>query len=258
MTESHTEITPTFPENVSDTTTEKEVKDIEVITEVSEEVLATTPQYVTVQLNDTTEPTDPTPILTTDQVTETPINPEEQTHESHDDNEIITNEVYDQSEKDYNDEYKDEYDEEYDEEYYDSYDDYSSTTTTTTITTATTTTTITTTTTTTTTTTMTTTLEEEYDEYDDDYYDEDYDENEESEESSETNNESEADLIYRNYEILSDFYKKHFVDLRVLDTSCEPTMVPPPKIEHGYVKEYLTSENVLLPGQSYHEIIYAW
>ena len=89
-------------------------------------------------------------------------------------------------------------------------------------------------------------------------YDEDYDENEESEESSETNNESEADLIYRNYEILSDFYKKHFVDLRVLDTSCEPTMVPPPKIEHGYVKEYLTSENVLLPGQSYHEIIYAW
>ena len=35
--------------------------------------------------------------------------------------------------------------------------------------------------------------------------------------------ESETELIYRNYEILSDFYKKHFVDLRVLDTSCEPT-----------------------------------
>ena len=28
--------------------------------------------------------------------------------------------------------------------------------------------------------------------------------------------------MYRSYEILSDFYKKHFVDLRVLDTSCDP------------------------------------
>ena len=27
-------------------------------------------------------------------------------------------------------------------------------------------------------------------------------------------------------------------------------------LEHGYVKEYLTSENVLLPGQHYHEIMY--
>ena len=62
--------------------------------------------------------------------------------------------------------------------------------------------------------------------------------------------------MYRDYEILSDFYKKHFVDLRVLDTTCEPSRVPPPKIEHGYVQEYLTTENVLLPGQHYHEVVY--
>ena len=68
--------------------------------------------------------------------------------------------------------------------------------------------------------------------------------------------ESETELIYRNYEILSDFYKKHFVDLRVLDTSCEPTRVPPPKIERGFIQEYLTTENVLLPGQHYHEVVY--
>ena len=95
----------------------------------------------------------------------------------------------------------------------------------------------------------------EYDEEDDDYYDEDYDYEEEDEENV-NGEETEAELIYRNYEILSDFYKKHFVDLRVLDTSCEPSRVPPPKIERGFIQEYLTTENVLLPGQHYHEVIY--
>ena len=72
----------------------------------------------------------------------------------------------------------------------------------------------------------------------------------------ESEEDTEVDPMYRDYEILSDFYKKHFVDLRVLDTTCEPSRVPPPKIEHGYVQEYLTTENVLLPGQHYHEVVY--
>ena len=37
-------------------------------------------------------------------------------------------------------------------------------------------------------------------------------------------------FIFRRYEILSDFYKKHFVDLRVLDTTCDLEEVPPPKV----------------------------
>ena len=99
--------------------------------------------------------------------------------------------------------------------------------------------------------------DEDYD-YDDEDY-EDYDEDEdvdEEENTEETEEETEVDPMYRDYEILSDFYKKHFVDLRVLDSTCEPSRVPPPKIEHGYVKEYLTTENVLLPGQQYHEVVY--
>ena len=104
VTDSHTEITPISPENVIETTTAKEFRDIEVITEISEEVLTTTPQYDTVQILSETEPTQPTPIVTTDQVTETSIDPEEETHESHHDNEITMSEVYDQREKDYNDE----------------------------------------------------------------------------------------------------------------------------------------------------------
>lgn len=55
---------------------------------------------------------------------------------------------------------------------------------------------------------------------------------------------------------MSDFYKKHFVDLRVLDTTCDPAEVPAPKVHHGHVQEYLTSENILLPGQKYHEVVY--
>ena len=67
-----------------------------------------------------------------------------------------------------------------------------------------------------------------YEDEDDDY------EEEEEEESSDY----EEELLYRNYEILSDFYKKHFVDLRVLDTTCVPEETPPPTVENGYVKEY--------------------
>ena len=54
---------------------------------------------------------------------------------------------------------------------------------------------------------------------------------EEEENTEETEEETEVDPMYRDYEILSDFYKKHFVDLRVLDSSCEPSRVPPPKVE---------------------------
>ena len=101
--------------------------------------------------------------------------------------------------------------------------------------------------------------EEEYDRNSDstEYDNEDYDENDEAtEEEEESEMDPETELLYRSYEILSDFYKKHFVDLRVLDTTCEPTKVAPPEIIHGHIKEYLTTENILVPGQHYHEVIY--
>ncbi len=98
---------------------------------------------------------------------------------------------------------------------------------------------------------------DDYEEYDEDYTDEYEEEPEEEEEDQNTGStEDETELLYRNYEILSDFYKKHFVDLRVLDTTCDPERIVPPKIDHGFVKEYLTTENVLMPGDHYHEIIY--
>ncbi len=53
--------------------------------------------------------------------------------------------------------------------------------------------------------------EDSYDDYDD--------------EEEESDADQEEELLYRNYEILSDFYKKHFVDLRVLDTTCDPASV---------------------------------
>ena len=62
----------------------------------------------------------------------------------------------------------------------------------------------------------------EYDEEDEEDYDEYDEEEEEEEEEEEAEADYEEELMYRNYEILSDFYKKHFVDLRVLDTSCDP------------------------------------
>ena len=58
-----------------------------------------------------------------------------------------------------------------------------------------------------------------------DYYDED-EEEEYDEEEADAEADYEEELMYRSYEILSDFYKKHFVDLRVLDTSCDPVSGP--------------------------------
>ena len=78
--------------------------------------------------------------------------------------------------------------------------------------------------------------QEEYDDEEEEDYGEEGEEEEEEEEDSDEYDAEE--LLYRNYEILSDFYKKHFVDLRVLDTTCDPEEVPPPEVEHGAVKEY--------------------
>ena len=99
---------------------------------------------------------------------------------------------------------------------------------------------------------------EDYDEEDEEGedYDEDEEYTEESEEDDTSEMDPEAELLYRSYEILSGFYKTHFVDLRVLDTTCEPTEVPPPTIMHGHIKEYKTTENILVPGSHYHEVIY--
>ena len=33
--------------------------------------------------------------------------------------------------------------------------------------------------------------------------------------------------------------------------------VPPPDVDRGYVKEYRTEENVLLPGEHYHAVEFA-
>ena len=100
--------------------------------------------------------------------------------------------------------------------------------------------------------------EDDYDESEDDYDEsnDDYDEyeTEDDYDQEESSADYEEELLYRNYEILSDFYKKHFVDLRVLDTSCDPEETPPPEVDHGFVKEYRTAENVLMPGQHYHEV----
>ena len=42
----------------------------------------------------------------------------------------------------------------------------------------------------------------------------------------------------RNYEILSEFYQKYFVDLRVLDNTCDPTTYPAPSIQNGRIVKY--------------------
>ena len=106
--------------------------------------------------------------------------------------------------------------------------------------------------------------DEEGDEDDDDYeddVDEDYEEeenyDEEEDEEEYIDPDYEEELLYRNYEILSDFYKTHFVDLRVLDTTCDAELTPPPAVANGAVREFRTAENVLLPGTHYHEVVYA-
>ena len=46
------------------------------------------------------------------------------------------------------------------------------------------------------------------------------------------------DTLYRNYEILSEFYQKYFVDLRILDLTCDPVSVPAPTVNNGRVAKY--------------------
>ena len=70
------------------------------------------------------------------------------------------------------------------------------------------------------------------------------DEEEEEEEVERTDEEEEStdedtEQLYRNYEILSEFYQKHFVDLRILDESCDGEVRPAPTINHGSVAQYL-------------------
>ena len=62
------------------------------------------------------------------------------------------------------------------------------------------------------------------------------------------------DTLYRNYEILSEFYQRHYVDLRVLDATCEPSAYPAPVIAHGIVRSYERVANVLLPGKQYRQV----
>lgn len=69
--------------------------------------------------------------------------------------------------------------------------------------------------------------------------------------------EDDVDTLYRNYEILSEFYQKHYVDLRVLDDTCEPSQYPAPNVRNGIVKRYERVDNVLLPGKQYRQAIYA-
>ena len=64
------------------------------------------------------------------------------------------------------------------------------------------------------------------------------------------------DTLYRNYEILSEFYQKHFVDLRVLDETCEPSKYPAPSIPNGIVRKYERVDNVLLPGKQFRQAVY--
>ena len=56
--------------------------------------------------------------------------------------------------------------------------------------------------------------------YDDEYEDED------------------MDTLYRNYEILSKFYQKYYVDLRILDLTCEPSAFPAPTVKNARILQY--------------------
>ena len=51
--------------------------------------------------------------------------------------------------------------------------------------------------------------------------------------------EEDMDLLYRNYEILSEFYQKFFVDLRILDLTCDPASLPTPTVPNARVVQYL-------------------
>jgi len=100
--------------------------------------------------------------------------------------------------------------------------------------------------------------EEDYNEREeDDGEDGDYEGGEEYEEDyEEESTDEDTEQLYRNYEILSEFYQKHFVDLRILDESCDGEVRPAPTINHGSVAQYLLEDNVLLPGKHYQRAIY--
>ena len=46
------------------------------------------------------------------------------------------------------------------------------------------------------------------------------------------------------------------IHIFIMTTSLQKE-VPPPEVDRGYVKEYRTEENVLMPGEHYHAVIYA-
>ncbi len=59
--------------------------------------------------------------------------------------------------------------------------------------------------------------------------------------------EEDMDLLYRNYEILSEFYQKYFVDLRILDITCDPAVLPAPTLSNARVAQYLEVTDIMLP-----------
>ena len=73
-----------------------------------------------------------------------------------------------------------------------------------------------------------------------DYTEDDYDEEtgEDGDYGEEDEYDEDVDTLYKNYEILSEFYQKHYVDLRILDETCDPVSYPAPSIAHGRIKKY--------------------
>jgi len=102
--------------------------------------------------------------------------------------------------------------------------------------------------------------EDNYDDYDEEESytdDQNYEDEYEGEDDEESDyNDEDVDRLYANYEILSEFYQKHFVDLRILDETCDPVSFPGPTIQNGIVRKYERVENVLLPGRMYRQAVY--
>ena len=65
-----------------------------------------------------------------------------------------------------------------------------------------------------------------------------------------------TERLYRNYEILSNFYQKYYVDLRTLDNTCDASKFPAPTIMNGRVAKYDQQENELIPGTFYQLVDY--
>ena len=62
------------------------------------------------------------------------------------------------------------------------------------------------------------------------------------------------DLLYRNYEILSEFYQKYFVDLRILDLTCDPATLPAPQVLNARVVQYQEVSNLGCRVVQYQEV----